>query len=136
IHYCGAHRIGHGVRLLEDASLMAYINDHRIPIECCITSNVQTHTVPDAASHPLGFYHDLGLRVTVNTDNRLVSDTTLTRELGLCVNALGFGPEGVRELIIDGFKSAFLPYHERRRLLRAVVTELDQLFGEETIARL
>jgi adenosine deaminase len=136
IHYCGAHRIGHGVRLLEDASLMAYVNDHRIPIECCITSNVQTHTVPDVASHPLGFYHDLGLRVTVNTDNRLISDTTLTRELELCVRHLGFGAEGIRELIIDGFKSAFLPFHERRRMLRAVVQELDGLFGDSTIARL
>lgn len=136
IHYCGAHRIGHGVRLLEDASLMAYVNDHRIPIEACITSNVQTHTVPDVASHPLGFYHDLGLRVTVNTDNRLVSDTTVTRELEICVNELGFGPEGIRELVIDGFKSAFLPFHERRRLLRAVTQELDVLFGDTTHARL
>lgn len=136
IHYCGAHRIGHGVRLLEDASLMAYVNDHRIPIEACITSNVQTHTVPDVASHPLGFYHDLGLRVTVNTDNRLVSDTTVTKEFELCVNELGFGPEGIRELVIDGFKSAFLPFHERRRLLRSVTRELDELFGDSTHARL
>lgn len=136
IHYCGAHRIGHGVRLLEDASLMAYVNDHRIPIEACITSNVQTHTVPDVASHPLGFYHDLGLRVTVNTDNRLVSDTTVTKELGLCVTELAFGPEGIRELVIDGFKSAFLPFHERRRLLRSVTQELDELFGNPTYARL
>jgi adenosine deaminase len=136
IHYCGAHRIGHGVRLREDASLLAYVNDHRIPIECCITSNVQTHTVPDVASHPLAFYHDLGLRVTVNTDNRLVSDTTLTRELEICVRHLGFGPEGIRGLVIDGFKSAFLPFHERRRILQSVVDELDGLFGDPTFARL
>lgn len=136
LHYCGAHRIGHGVHLREDGSLLNYVNDHRIPIECCITSNVQTHTVPDFASHPIRFYYDLGLRVTVNTDNRLISDTTLTRELQICVDHLGFDSEGIRDLIIDGFKSSFMPYSERRAILRSVVQELDELFKVPAVARL
>jgi adenosine deaminase len=76
------------------------------------------------------------LRVTVNTDNRLVSDTTLTREFQICAERLGFTGEGVRDLIIDGFKSAFLPYYEKRRLLRRVVRELDDLFLTPAITRL
>lgn len=136
IHYCGAHRVGHGVRLAEDGSLLHYVNDHRIPIECCITSNVQTRAVPDVASHPIRFFYDLGLRVTVNTDNRLISDTTMTKELMLCVRELGFTGEMIRDLIIDGFKSSFMSYAERRALLREVVTELDEKFQKPAVARL
>jgi adenosine deaminase len=84
IHVCGAHRIGHGCRLREDGDLLHYINDHRIPLECCPSSNVQTGAVRDLASHPLKLYNDLGLRVTINTDNRLVTDTTVSKELWLC----------------------------------------------------
>ncbi|HTN82954.1 MAG TPA: adenosine deaminase, partial [Sorangium sp.] len=69
LHVCGAHRIGHGCRLREDGGLLHYINDHRIPLECCPSSNVQTGAVRDLASHPLKLYQSLGLRVTVNTDN-------------------------------------------------------------------
>lgn len=127
IHYCGAHRIGHGVRLREDGSLLNYVNDHRIPIECCLTSNVQTGTVESYESHPIRSYYEYGLRVTVNTDNRLISDTTMSRELWLCVERLGFDLEGLRQLIIDGFKSAFLPFGPRRRLLGEVARELDEL---------
>jgi adenosine deaminase len=81
IHVCGAHRIGHGCRLREDGDLLHYINDHRIPLECCPSSNVQTGAVKDLATHPLKLYYDLGLRVTVNTDNRLITDTSVSREL-------------------------------------------------------
>ena len=71
IHYCGAHRIGHGTRLRENGDLLNYVNDHRIPLEICLSSNVQTRAVPDLATHPLPFYFNYGLRVTINTDNRL-----------------------------------------------------------------
>ena len=129
IHYCGAHRIGHGVRLKEDGDLLNYINDHRIPIECCLTSNLQTHAIDSFDQHPIRFYFDYGLRVTVNTDNRLVSDTTMTRELEICADHLDFNAEEIRQLIINGFKSVFLPYHERVKLLETVVKELNDLYG-------
>ena len=79
IHVCGAHRIGHGCRLREDGDLLHYVNDHRIALECCPSSNVQTGAVRDIRKHPLKLYHDLGLRVTVNTDNRLMSNTSMTK---------------------------------------------------------
>ena len=78
IHTCGAHRIGHGVRLRENGDLLNYVNDHRIPLEICPSSNLQTRSVSDFKAHPLKFYFDFGLRVTVNTDNRLITDTTAT----------------------------------------------------------
>jgi len=83
IHYCGAHRIGHGTRLYEDGDLLNYVNDHRIPLEICLTSNVQTGAAPSLSKHPLRFYYDYGLRLSINTDNRLISDTTVTNELYL-----------------------------------------------------
>lgn len=129
IHHCGAHRIGHGTRLREDGSLLNYCNDHRIPIECCITSNVQTHTVAAYEDHPIRDYFDYGLRVTVNTDNRLMSDTTITRELMICAEKLRFDPPGIHRLIVNGFKSTFLPYREKSMMLRRVVRELDARFG-------
>ena len=76
IHQCGAHRIGHGVRLIEDGDLLNYVNDHRIPLEMCPSSNLQTKVVKKMADHPIRLFYDLGLRVTVNTDNRLVTGTT------------------------------------------------------------
>lgn len=129
IHYCDAHRIGHGTRLKEDGDLLNYVNDHRIPIECCISSNAQTHAVPRYEDHPIRFYFDYGLRVTVNTDNRLVSDTTVTREYEICVQHLQFDADDLRKLIVNGFKSAFLPYNEKTAMLRKVVAELDELYG-------
>lgn len=136
IHYCGAHRIGHAVRLREDGDLLNYVNDHRIPIECCITSNVQTRIVAQAKDHPISLYWDFGIRVTVNTDNRLISDTTMTRELGLCVDTLGFDALGIRDLIVDGFKSSFLPHAEKRKLLLEILDELDALLKIPTKERL
>ena len=78
VHVCGAHRIGHGVRLRENGDLLNYVNDHRIPLEMCLSSNVQTGAVTGSRAHPLRFYFDFGLRVTINTDNRLITDTTCT----------------------------------------------------------
>lgn len=130
IHYCGAHRIGHGVRLKEDGDLLNYVNDHRIAVECCITSNLQTHAVRSFEEHPIKFYFDYGLRITVNTDNRLVSDTTMTREFEICANHLDFNAEDIRQLVINGFKSAFLPLNQKIAMLQNVVTELDSIYEE------
>jgi adenosine deaminase len=126
IHTCGAHRIGHGCRLREDGDLLHYVIDHRIPLECCPSSNVQTGAVRDIANHPLKFYYDLGARVTVNTDNRLITDTTVSNELHLVYSRLRVSWPAVKQIILNGFKGAFLPFHERRLMLRAVAAELEQ----------
>jgi adenosine deaminase len=124
LHVCGAHRIGHGCRLREDGDLLHYITDQRIPLECCPSSNVQTGAVSSIATHPLRLYHDLGVRVTVNTDNRLITDTTVSRELWLCHTQMGLGPADIARIIVSGFKSAFLPFHIKQVYLRRVTNEL------------
>ena len=124
IHVCGAHRIGHGCRLREDGDLLHYVNDHRISLECCPSSNVQTGAIRDLASHPIKLYKNLGLRVTVNTDNRLVTDTTVSKELWLCHKVLGFSLADLKQVILSGFKSAFLPFHVKQQYLRRVSEEL------------
>jgi adenosine deaminase len=127
LHYCGAHRIGHGTRLKEDGDLLNYVNDHRIPLEICLTSNVQTRAASGFAEHPLRFYYDYGLRTTINTDNRLMSDTSVTRELYRAHKFLGFSLKEIVDLIIFGFKSSFLPYRAKVKLLRSVFEELKDL---------
>lgn len=133
IHVCGSHRIGHGTRLREDGDLLNYVNDHRIPLEVCLSSNVQTRAVNDYKSHPLKFYFDFGLRVTINTDNRLITNTTMTTEFERAVDTFKFDIWQVRQLIINGFKSAFLPFHERQLLLREISEQLDSLIEEELL---
>jgi adenosine deaminase len=125
LHMIGVHRIGHGTRLREDGDLLNYVNDHRIPLEVCASSNVQTGAVPNLASHPIRFYFDYGMRVTVNTDNRLITDTTVTKELWLLHRECGFSLEDLVVMIVSGFKSAFLPYKEKADVLRLVNTEID-----------
>lgn len=124
IHYLGAHRIGHGTRLREDGDLLNYVNDHRIPLEVCPSSNVQTGAVTSLAAHPLKFYFDYGLRVTINTDNRLITDTTVTKELWLAHKELGLELDDLTTIIVSGFKSAFLPFREKQDMLRAVNQEI------------
>lgn len=126
LHDCGAHRIGHGCRLIEDGDLLHYVNDHRVPLECCPSSNVQTGAVRDLQTHPLKLYYDLGLRVTINTDNRLITDTTASRELWLVHTQMRVPFDDVRSLILAGFKSSFLPFHEKRALMRRAAAELSQ----------
>ena len=125
IHFLGAHRIGHGVRLREDGDLLNYINDHRIPLEMCPSSNVQTGATTDLKSHPLKFYFDYGLRVTINTDNRLITDTTLTKEFWLAHQEMGLSLEDLTTIIVSGFKSAFLPFRQKQDLLKAVNHEIE-----------
>ena len=124
IHYCGAHRIGHGTRLRENGDLLNYVNDHRIPLEICLSSNIQTRAAESYAAHPLPFFFSYGLRVTVNTDNRLVTDTTVSKELLHVHQNYGFDLEDIKEIIVSGFKSAFLPYREKADLLKVITKEL------------
>jgi len=127
--YCGAHRIGHGTRLREDAGILNYVNDHRIPLEMCLTSNVQTRAVANLPEHPFRDYLERGLRVTLNTDNRLVSRTTMTDELTWAVRAFRLSPEAMRQVLINGFKSAFLPFLEKGPLLRRILPEMDAVLA-------
>ncbi len=128
-HHCGAHRIGHGTRLKENKDLMNYVNDHRITLEICLTSNWQTRSIRSLKYHPLKYYYDQGIRVTINTDNRLMSGTTLTKEFLLAHKLFGFKLHDFREMIIMAIKSAFLPYAERKQMIRGIADELEQEFG-------
>jgi adenosine deaminase len=127
IHDCGAHRIGHGTRLYEDGDLLNYVNDHRIPLEICLTSNIQTRAANSFGSHPLRFYYDYGLRVTINTDNRLISNTTMTDELYLVAKYLNLNLDEIKSIIIDGFKSAFLPNRAKSIMLNMVYDKLKKI---------
>lgn len=127
IHYCGAHRIGHGTRLHEDRDLMQYVNDHRIPLEICLTSNVQTGAVADFASHPVRLYFDEDLVVSLNTDNRLMSGTTVTEEYVRAAKHLGFTLDEIAEMILNGFRSAFLHHRDREELLADVERQVRSL---------
>jgi adenosine deaminase len=126
LHYISANRIGHGTRLLEDGDLLNYVNDHRIPLEMCITSNLQTKAVESPEKHPVKFYFDLGIRVTINTDNRLISNTTLTDEYMLAIEKFGFTSNELKYLILNGFKSAFLPLKEKVDLIHAATKAMEE----------
>jgi adenosine deaminase len=132
LHYCGAHRIGHGVRLREDGDLLNYVNDHRIPLELCPSSNVQTGAVKDIKSHPLKFYLDLGVRVTVNTDNRLITDTTMTKEYELIYETFDLNCQNILDLVINGIKSSFMPFEFKKWYLRDTKTKVLSLIEEFT----
>ncbi len=131
IHYCGANRIGHGTRLREDQELLDYVTDHRIPLEICLTSNIQTGVVKSIRDHPFNFYYNYGVRVTVNTDNRLMSDTSITQELSLAVENFPLTPFHLRDILLNGFKSAFLSYGEKVRLIKLSLAEIDYLIRLE-----
>jgi adenosine deaminase len=127
---CGAHRIGHGVRLREDGDLLHYVIDHRLPLECCPSSNVQTGAVRQLEAHPLKLYFDLGVRVTVNTDNRLITDTTVSKELWLAHTKMGIPFGDIKKIILAGFKSSFRPFHERQSTIRKIVADLERYDDE------
>ena len=124
IHVCGARRIGHGTRLVEDGDLLNFVNDHRIPLEVCPTSNIQTRAAASWAVHPVDFYVDYGLRVTINTDNRLMSDTTVSNELWQCHRHYGWTRETLDGVVLAGFEAAFLPYREKVDLVAEMRREL------------
>lgn len=132
LHDCGAHRIGHGTRLREDGDLLNFVADHRIPLEICPKSNVQTRAVESIAAHPIQFYYEFGCRVTINTDNRLITDTTVSDEIMLWVNTFDASIRDVREVIINGFKSAFQSYRTRQDMLARMIAEMDDLIAADT----
>lgn len=117
IHSCRASRIGHGTRLHENPELLAYVRDRRILIEANITSNVQTHAVSDAASHPVRGYVEAGLAVTLCTDSWLMSGVSLTDEYLLAERALGFGRADLDRMMLAAFRHSFLAWPERQELL-------------------
>src|SRR5918998_1080950 len=130
IQWCGADRLGHGVRIVDDITpggrpvlgrLAAYVRDKRIPLELCPSSNVQTGAAPSIAEHPIGLLHDLRFRVTVNTDNRLMSGTSMSREMTLLAEAFGWGWSELQWLTINAMKSAFIPYDERLAIITEVI---------------
>ena len=127
LQVCGAQRIGHGVRITEDivdgklGRLAGWVRDRRIALEMCPTSNLQTGAATSIAEHPITTLKDLGFRVTLNTDNRLVSGTTMTREMSLLVEQAGWSVEDLRTVTVNALKSAFIPYDERKALIEDVV---------------
>jgi adenosine deaminase len=131
IHACGANRIGHGTRLIEDADLTQYVNDRRIALEVCLTSNVQTRVAESYATHPFREYFDRGLNVTLNTDNRLMSATTLTDEYVYAAEHLGFTLEELAGVALNGFESAFLPWEDRVILIEDASDKIEEMIGPE-----
>jgi adenosine deaminase len=132
IQFCGAERLGHGVRIVDDIQisedgtpllgrLASIVRDRRIPLELCPTSNVHTGAVADIAAHPIGLLRSLGFRITVNTDNRLMSDVSMTSEMAALNRAFGWGLDDFRWLTINAMKSAFLPFDERLMLIENTI---------------
>jgi adenosine deaminase len=119
IHECRANRIGHGTRLFEDPDLMAYVRDFRVPVEICLTSNVQTRVAETFDAHPVRRFFDAGVVTTLNTDNRLMSGTTVTDEFLRAHEHLGFSFDELARIALMGFESAFLPWSEKQQLLSA-----------------
>src|SRR5918995_5472237 len=129
---CHADRLGHGVRIVDDITtgpdgepvlgrLAQYVRDKRIPLEMCPSSNVQTGAAPSIAEHPIGLLRDLRFRVTVNTDNRLMSGTSMSREMALLVEAFGYGWAELQWLTINAMKSAFIPFDERLAIINEII---------------
>ncbi|GAB2561204.1 adenosine deaminase [Kribbella endophytica] len=132
IQWCGADRLGHGVRIIDDITenadgsvelgrLAAYVRDGRIPLEMCPSSNLQTGAATSIADHPIGLLTKLRFRVTVNTDNRLMSGTSMSRELALLAEAFDYGLADFRWFAINAMKSAFIPFDERLAIIDEVI---------------
>jgi len=129
VHTCCASRIGHGTRLIEDAELTDFVNDRRIAIEICLTSNVQTRAAASLESHPLPEYLRRGLNVVLNTDNRLMSGVTLTDEYQVASRDLGLGFDDLARMALNGFESAFMPWAERQALVARARAGIEALGG-------
>ncbi|PPK69713.1 adenosine deaminase [Actinokineospora auranticolor] len=132
IQHCGAERLGHGVRIIDDITvdgdgkahlgpLASYVRDRRIPLEMCPSSNLQTGAATSIGEHPFGLLADLRFRVTVNTDNRLMSGCTVTSELAALVDAFGYGWADLRRFTINAMKSAFIGFDERLAIIDDVI---------------
>jgi adenosine deaminase len=132
IQWCGADRLGHGVRIIDDVTvsgdgdptlglLASYVRDKRIPLEMCPSSNIQTGAAPSIAEHPIGTLTRLRFRVTVNTDNRLMSDCTMSSEMQALIDAFGYGWAELQWLTVNAMKSSFLPFDERLAMINEVI---------------
>jgi adenosine deaminase len=135
IQWCGADRLGHGVRIVDDITmspagpeigpvlgrLAQYVRDKRIPLEMCPSSNVQTGAAPSIAEHPIGLLRGLHFRVTVNTDNRLMSGTSMSREMALLVEAFGYDWSDLQWFTVNAMKSAFIGFDDRLRIINEVI---------------
>jgi adenosine deaminase len=136
LQLCGAERLGHGVRIVDDLSvfvgdgepgrrtlgrLAAMVRDRRVPLELCPTSNVHSGVAASISEHPIGLLADLGFRVTINTDNRLMSATSVSAEMTACAQAFGWGWDELERLTVNAMKSAFLPFDERVGLIHEVI---------------
>ncbi|BCI52024.1 adenosine deaminase [Mycolicibacterium litorale] len=132
IAFCGADRLGHGVRIVDDITvapdgqvklgrLASILRDKRIPLELCPSSNVQTGAVPSIAEHPFDLLARTRFRVTVNTDNRLMSDTSMSQEMLRLVEAFGYGWSDLARFTINAMKSSFIPFDERLALIDDVI---------------
>ena len=132
IQYCGAHRIGHGTRLVDDIALAGgkavklgdlaqYVLDKRIPLEICLISNVHTGAATSLAEHPFRIFFQEKFRVTLNTDNRLMSDTNMVKEFQAAADTFGLGIDDFEKITINAMKSAFIPYSERCQIIYDVI---------------
>jgi adenosine deaminase len=132
LQLCGAERLGHGVRIVDDITvdpaghatlgpIASLVRDRRVPLELCPTSNVHSGAAPSFAEHPIGLLSDLRFRVTLNTDNRLMSAITLSQEMANLVEAFDFGWDRLEWLTVNAMKSAFLPFDERGALIHDVI---------------
>jgi adenosine deaminase len=132
IQWCGADRLGHGVRIMDDITdgqtdqprlgrLAAYVRDMRIPLEMCPSSNIQTGAAKSIAEHPIGLLRRLNFRVTVNTDNRLMSKTTLSEEFAKLVEAFDYDWDDLRWFTVNAMKSAFIGFDERLEFINGVI---------------
>jgi adenosine deaminase len=132
LQWCGAERLGHGVRIIDDITvgadgavtlgrLAGYVRDRRVPLEMCPTSNVHTGAASSIEEHPIDLLRRLRFRVTVNTDNRLMSGISLTDEFETLSGTFGFGLDEMQWLTLNAIKSAFAPFDERLRLINGVI---------------
>ncbi|MFD3665569.1 adenosine deaminase [Streptomyces sp. NPDC058659] len=132
LQWCGADRLGHGVRIIDDIEvaedgsvrlgrLAAYVRDKRIPLEMCPTSNLQTGAADSYAAHPIGLLRKLHFRATVNTDNRLMSGTSMSREFELLIEAFGYTLDDMQWFTVNAMKSAFIPFDERLAMINDVI---------------
>jgi adenosine deaminase len=132
IQYCGAHRIGHGTRLIDDIAvvdgravklgdLAQYVLDKRIPLEICLISNVHTGATPSLAEHPFKILYEEKFRVTLNTDNRLMSSTSMTQEFEAAAETFGLSMDDFEKITINAMKSAFLPYKQRCDFIYSII---------------
>ena len=131
IQHCGAERLGHGVRIIDDIDfsgttpklgrLASYVRDRRIPLELCPTSNLQTGAAKTIAEHPIGVLAKLRFRITVNTDNRLMSRTSMTHEMNELIGAFGWNFADLQRVTVNAMKSAFIPFEERLAIIETVI---------------